>query len=187
MVGGALGIALPPTGWLGFTVAAALLVLAVGVVLWGRDRQRRLQRFGVALIDKLEVEMPLPGPRAQQATGAAVTVVRRDQDVAVLDAALNQGVPLYADRVAVWPPQIEHFGQVYGTFQVVRGRTDEAGGVPPIVLTGHPMQPDRGKVAGLRVQARSYATCWALTLLHVNITGTHCASAYDALGPGHPR
>ena len=30
VVGGALGIALPPTGWLGFTVAAALLVLAVG-------------------------------------------------------------------------------------------------------------------------------------------------------------
>ncbi len=41
VVGGALGIALPPTGWLGFTVAAALLVLAVGVVLWGRERQRR--------------------------------------------------------------------------------------------------------------------------------------------------
>ena len=34
VVGGALGIALPPTGWLGFTVAAALLVLAVGLVLW---------------------------------------------------------------------------------------------------------------------------------------------------------
>jgi MFS family permease len=41
VVGGALGIALPPTGWLGFTVAAALLVLAVGVVLWGRQRQQR--------------------------------------------------------------------------------------------------------------------------------------------------
>ncbi|MGY1739172.1 MULTISPECIES: MFS transporter [unclassified Blastococcus] len=40
VVGGALGIALPPIGWLGFTVAAALLVLAVGVVLWGRQRQR---------------------------------------------------------------------------------------------------------------------------------------------------
>ncbi|HEX2073607.1 MAG TPA: MFS transporter [Geodermatophilus sp.] len=38
VVGGALGIALPPTGWLGFTVAAALLVLAVGLVLWGRHR-----------------------------------------------------------------------------------------------------------------------------------------------------
>ncbi|WNV76313.1 MFS transporter [Geodermatophilus sp. DSM 44513] len=33
VVGGALGIALPPTGWLGFTVAAALLVLAVALVL----------------------------------------------------------------------------------------------------------------------------------------------------------
>ncbi|MGY1747365.1 MFS transporter, partial [Blastococcus sp. SYSU D00695] len=41
VVGGALGIALPPIGWLGFTVAAALLVLAVGVVLWGRQRQQR--------------------------------------------------------------------------------------------------------------------------------------------------
>jgi len=34
VVGGALGIALPPTGRLGFTVAAALLVLAVGLTLW---------------------------------------------------------------------------------------------------------------------------------------------------------
>jgi MFS family permease len=34
VVGGALGIALPPTGWLGFTVAAALLVLAVGLIVW---------------------------------------------------------------------------------------------------------------------------------------------------------
>ncbi|SEP09799.1 MFS transporter [Trujillonella endophytica] len=38
VVGGALGIALPTIGWLGFTVAAALLVLAVGVVLYGRNR-----------------------------------------------------------------------------------------------------------------------------------------------------
>ena len=40
VVGGALGIALPPTGWLGFTVAAALLVVAVGLVLWGMHRGR---------------------------------------------------------------------------------------------------------------------------------------------------
>jgi hypothetical protein len=33
VAGGALGIALPTTGWLGFTVAAALLVLAVGLVV----------------------------------------------------------------------------------------------------------------------------------------------------------
>ena len=45
VVGGALGIALPPTGWLGFTVAAALLVLAVGLVLWSLYRRRpRLPR-----------------------------------------------------------------------------------------------------------------------------------------------
>jgi MFS family permease len=38
VVGGALGIALPPTGWLGFTVAAALLVLAVGLIVWSLVR-----------------------------------------------------------------------------------------------------------------------------------------------------
>jgi MFS family permease len=40
VVGGALGVALPPTGWLGFTVAAALLVLAVGLVVWSLYRGR---------------------------------------------------------------------------------------------------------------------------------------------------
>ena len=40
VLGGAVGIALPPTGWLGFTVAAALLVLAVGLVLWSMYRGR---------------------------------------------------------------------------------------------------------------------------------------------------
>ena len=38
VVGGALGIALPPTGWLGFTVAAALLVLAVALIVWSLYR-----------------------------------------------------------------------------------------------------------------------------------------------------
>ncbi|RZU34371.1 MFS transporter [Blastococcus saxobsidens] len=41
VAGGALGIALPPTGWLGFTVAAALLALAVALVLWTLHRSRR--------------------------------------------------------------------------------------------------------------------------------------------------
>jgi predicted MFS family arabinose efflux permease len=41
VVGGVMGIVLPPTGWLGFTVTAALLVLAVGLTLWGRNRNRR--------------------------------------------------------------------------------------------------------------------------------------------------
>ena len=49
VVGGAFGIALPPTGWLGFTVAAALLVLAVGLIVWslyrgGRRGRRRARR-----------------------------------------------------------------------------------------------------------------------------------------------
>jgi hypothetical protein len=38
VVGGGFGIALPPTGWLGFTVAAALLVLAVGLIVWSLSR-----------------------------------------------------------------------------------------------------------------------------------------------------
>jgi hypothetical protein len=41
VVGGGLGIALPPTGWLGFTVAAALLVLAVGLIVWSMYRGSR--------------------------------------------------------------------------------------------------------------------------------------------------
>jgi hypothetical protein len=41
VVGGALGIALPPIGWLGFTVAAALLGLAVGLVVWSLYRGGR--------------------------------------------------------------------------------------------------------------------------------------------------
>jgi len=41
VIGGAFGIALPTIGWLGFTVAAGLLVLAVGFVLWSLHRGRR--------------------------------------------------------------------------------------------------------------------------------------------------
>ena len=38
VIGGALGIALPPIGWLGFTVAAALLVVAVALIVWTLQR-----------------------------------------------------------------------------------------------------------------------------------------------------
>nr|WP_261325577.1 MFS transporter [Modestobacter marinus] len=42
VAGGALGVALPATGWLGFTVAAALLALVVGLVLVSlRSRRSR--------------------------------------------------------------------------------------------------------------------------------------------------
>ncbi len=40
VVGGAFGIALPPTGGLGFIVTAALLVLAVGLILWSLQPQQ---------------------------------------------------------------------------------------------------------------------------------------------------
>ena len=40
VAGGALAIALPTTGWIGFTVAAALLVLAVGLVVWSLVARR---------------------------------------------------------------------------------------------------------------------------------------------------
>jgi hypothetical protein len=50
VVGGAFGIALPPTGWLGFTVAAALLVLAVGLIFWSlyRGTPRTFPGHGVS-------------------------------------------------------------------------------------------------------------------------------------------
>jgi hypothetical protein len=50
VVGGAIGIALPPTGWLGFTVAAALLGLAVGLVVWSLYRGSRPIRRAAAAV-----------------------------------------------------------------------------------------------------------------------------------------
>jgi MFS family permease len=41
VVGGGLGVALPPEGWIGFTVAASLLALAVGLILWSLHRGSR--------------------------------------------------------------------------------------------------------------------------------------------------
>jgi len=41
--GGALGILLPTTGWIGFTVAAVLLVVAFGFTLYGRNRPRAIR------------------------------------------------------------------------------------------------------------------------------------------------
>jgi hypothetical protein len=41
VLGGALGVALPPTGWIGFTVAASLLGLAVAFILWSLHRGMR--------------------------------------------------------------------------------------------------------------------------------------------------
>ncbi|WP_299956071.1 MFS transporter [uncultured Modestobacter sp.] len=43
VVGGALGVALPTIGWLGFTVAAALLVLAIGLTLWSLRTRRTVR------------------------------------------------------------------------------------------------------------------------------------------------
>ncbi|WP_369140679.1 MFS transporter [Modestobacter versicolor] len=43
VLGGALAIALPTVGWLGFTVAAALLVLAVGLTLWSLRTRRAVR------------------------------------------------------------------------------------------------------------------------------------------------
>ena len=40
VLGGALAVVLPSTGWIGFTVAAALLVLAVGLTLWSLRSRR---------------------------------------------------------------------------------------------------------------------------------------------------
>jgi hypothetical protein len=50
VAGGGLGIALPPIGWLGFTVVAALLVLTVGLILWSLHRagQNRTRSAAVA-------------------------------------------------------------------------------------------------------------------------------------------
>jgi hypothetical protein len=59
VVGGALGIALPPIGWIGFTVAAGLLVLAFGLILWGRPRGGGLAAPGAD-----GPAEPAPGPDA---------------------------------------------------------------------------------------------------------------------------
>jgi sugar phosphate permease len=61
VVGGAFGIALPPIGWLGFTVAAALLVLAVGLIVWSmyRDTPRA---FGMQEVSPEAPTNPL-GPQ----------------------------------------------------------------------------------------------------------------------------
>lgn len=53
VVGGAFGIALPPVGWIGFTVAAALLVLAVGLVLWRPRRRATAPTTPMAATDPL--------------------------------------------------------------------------------------------------------------------------------------
>ncbi|MGY1639705.1 MFS transporter [Geodermatophilus sp. SYSU D00703] len=53
VAGGALGIALPPTGWIGFTVAAGLLVLAMGLVLWGPRRRPAPGPSPVAVPDRV--------------------------------------------------------------------------------------------------------------------------------------
>jgi sugar phosphate permease len=61
VVGGAFGIALPPIGWLGVTVAAALLVLAVGLIVWSmyRDTPRA---FGMQEVSPEAPTNPL-GPQ----------------------------------------------------------------------------------------------------------------------------
>ncbi len=41
--GGALGILLPTIGWIGFTVAAVLLVVAFGFTMYGRNRPRAIR------------------------------------------------------------------------------------------------------------------------------------------------
>jgi MFS family permease len=41
VVGGVMGIVLPPIGWVGFTVTAVLLVLTMGLTLWGRRRAQQ--------------------------------------------------------------------------------------------------------------------------------------------------
>lgn len=60
-----------------------------------------------------------------------------DQDVAVLDAALSQGIALDPDRVAVRPTQVEDLRQVDRAFQAVAGRADEPRGVAAVVVAGH--------------------------------------------------
>jgi len=64
--GGALGILLPTTGWIGFTVAAALLVVAFGFTLYGRNRPRAVRikdprPHAGPLTQPLDPRIPRPG------------------------------------------------------------------------------------------------------------------------------
>ncbi|MGY1665318.1 MFS transporter [Geodermatophilus sp. SYSU D00696] len=64
VVGGAIGIALPPIGWLGFTVAAALLVLAVGLVLWTPRRRWAAVDPGAPTVPGVPTAPGAPAPDA---------------------------------------------------------------------------------------------------------------------------
>ena len=90
----------------------------------GLQRKRRLKRDGIALIDQQQLEMPLLGAGVQQATGAAVTVVRRDQQVARLQQGQGQVDGGHAGGGDDGARAAFQFGQGFG--QDVAGRVARA-------------------------------------------------------------
>lgn len=62
--GGAVGILLPTIGWIGFTVAAALLAIAFGLTLYGRQHPRAVRVKDARVVPAEEHVEPVTDPHA---------------------------------------------------------------------------------------------------------------------------
>ena len=158
VVGGALGIALPPTGWLGFTVAAALLVLAVGLIVWSLYRGGpRAVRPAVSPDAADDTPWGRGGREAACAAAALLLLVSPACGRGAAAGARGRaGWPSAPRRCAVHPTQY----CLDGKGQALRRHAADHRGRPR--LADHPDRPGvRGRArlerAGLRREAREAA------------------------------